>query len=83
MIHFTKHATHKFEILEKHGVCIAKERVIETILTPNLIDQSRMPLLIAQSAIDTQRVLRVIYKIEQGVKIIITFYPGRKRQYEK
>lgn len=82
MVHFTKHAIDKFEILARHGVSISKEKIIETVSSPDLIDRSKTPLLIAQSEIDQNHVLRVVYKVEQGVKIIITFYPGRKKQYE-
>ena len=83
MIHFTKHALDKFEILERHGVNISKEKILQTVLSPDLIDRSRYPLNIAQSEIDANHVLRVVYKIEQGLKIIITFYPAIKKQYEK
>jgi len=42
-----------------------------------------LPLLIAQVGWDKRRVLRVVYKVEGGTKIVITFYPGMKSQYEK
>ena len=83
MIHFTKHAREKFKILEIHSFVISQEEVIKTVETPDLIDRSRLPLFIAQKSITNSHVLRVVYKIESGVKIIITFYPGRKKQYEE
>jgi hypothetical protein len=39
-----------------------------------------MPLLIAQKAIDEKHVLRVVFKKENGIIKIITFYPARKRK---
>lgn len=83
MIFFTKHAENKFEVLGRHGVRISKNQVIETVKKPDLIDESRLPLLIAQGDLDQNHVLRVVYKQEDDVVKVITFYPGRKRQYEK
>jgi len=83
VIHFTKHAREKFDILKKHEFEVSREQVIETINNPELIDRSRYPLLIAQKQININHVLRVVYKKENSNKIIITFYPGRVKQYEQ
>ena len=83
MIVFTKHADNKFEILKRHKFLISKNQVIKTIEFPDLIDKSSLPLLIAQRKIDRAHILRVVYKKEFGVTKIITFYPGRRTQYEK
>jgi len=83
MIYFTKHAEEKFDILKRHKFSISKEQVIETIKNPEGIDRSRLPLLIAQKKFDKTHVLRVVYKQEEGLIKVITFYPGRRKQYEK
>lgn len=83
MIIFTKHAKNKFEILKRHKFLISEKQVLETIENPDLIDYSHFPLFIAQRKIDREHVLRVVYKKEGGIIKIITFYPGRKEQYEK
>lgn len=83
MIIFTKHAENKFEILKKHKFSISKKQIIQTLDYPDLINESRSPLLIAQRRIDKDYVLRVVYKQVLGVKKVITFYPGRRKQYEK
>lgn len=83
MIHFTKHAIEKFAILRRYGVIIPKSAVIKTITEPEIIDHSRLPLKIAQRSFDKSHVLRVVYKEQGATKIVITFYPGRKMQYEK
>jgi len=83
VIHFAKHAREKFDILKEHKFEISREQVIETINNPELIDRSRYPLLIAQKQININHVLRVVYKKENSNKIIITFYPGRIKQYEQ
>lgn len=83
MIYFTKHAKEKFKILRNHEFIITENQVIKTVNSPDLIDYSRWPLLIAQKRISSSHVLRAVYKNENSDKIIITFYPGRKKQYEK
>ena len=83
MIYFTKHAQDKFDILEKHKFFVSKEQVIEAIENPEEIDRSRLPLLIAQKKFDKLHVLRVVYKQEESLIKIITFYPGRSKQYEE
>jgi len=83
MIHFTRHAEDKFKILNQHSVIINKSKVIATTLNPETTDKiSRFPLIIAQSKLDNSHVLRVIYKQENDLKTIITFYPGRIKQYD-
>ena len=83
MIYFTKHAEEKFDILKRHSIMVSRQDVIKTLENPELIDNSRSPLKIAQSYFDNRRVLRVVYREENGDKIVITFYPGRRTQYEK
>ena len=82
-IYFTKHAKEKFGILKRHGFIVSKKLVVDTVKNPNRTDYSRWPLKIAQREFDKTRVLRVVYKEADSQKIIITFYPGRKDQYEK
>lgn len=82
MIFFTKHAQNKFDILKKHNFPISEEQVLTAVDAPDLIDFSRLPLFIAQIKIDNEHVLRVVYKKERGIIKIITFYPGRTKQYE-
>ncbi len=82
VIFFTKHAKEKFRLLERHGFYISEEQVISTLQSPDLVDHSRHPLLFAQGEVDESHVLRVVYKQEEDRKIIITFYPGRRKDYE-
>lgn len=82
-IRLTKHAKDKFALLKKHSFSVTKKQVTDTITDPDLIDHSRAPLHIAQKTIDDTHVLRVAYKREGNMKIIITFYPGRTSSYAK
>ena len=83
MIVFTKHARDKFAILRRHNVRVTEAKVVATLLQPDVIDHSHLPLLIAQAGFDEKRVLRVVYKQEGNTMKVITFYPGRNKQYEK
>lgn len=82
MIIFTKHASDKFKKLEKHKVFISREQVLETIRNPDLIDRSWPGQLIVQKTIDSKHVLRVVLVQKGKFQRVITFYPGRRKQYE-
>ena len=82
-VYFTKHAEEKFDILKKYRVFVSKKRVENIIKTPNVIDHSRHPLLIAQGNLDPTHVLKVVYRKEGDTSIILTFYPGRISHYGK
>ena len=82
-IRFTAHALRKFEVLKRHGFQVSKQQVVRVVEAPDRIDHSRLPLLIAQISFDKRRVLRVVYKIDARMIVIVTFYPGMKSQYEK
>lgn len=82
-IHFTRHADEKFEVLRQHNFKIERVEVIKAVLAPETLDFSRRPLLIAQRKIDKTHFLRVVYRKEENVIKIITFYPARIKQYVK
>ena len=82
-IRFTRHATSKFMVLRDRGVDISVQQVEHIIRHPDKVDSaSRAPLIIAQGPFDARRVLRVVYKIKRDTMVVITFYPGRRSQYE-
>ncbi|MDP3793727.1 MAG: hypothetical protein Q8R07_03160, partial [Candidatus Uhrbacteria bacterium] len=83
IVRFTKHAQEKFSLLRRHGVSITATQVTVALEKPDFIDYSHLPLLIAQIGFDAHRVLRVVYRQEGNVMTVITFYPGRRKQYEK
>lgn len=83
MIHFTHHSIEKFEVLERHGISVTSDLVMEILRNPDFIDNSRLPLFIAQGDLDSNHVLRVVFKKENGDMVVITFYPARKSKYEK
>lgn len=80
---FTKHARVKLMVLKRHKFPVTVKQVRDALRNPDQIDYSRLPLFVAQKSIDAKHVLRVVYREEADKRIIITFYPGRKTQYEK
>ena len=80
-IRFTQHARKKFEVLARHNFVITETQVIDTLESPDTVDFDRNPP-IAQKGFDERHVLRVVFRIEGEDKIVITFYPGRRQQYE-
>lgn len=80
---FTKHALEKFGVLKSAGVMVSRAQVLHIVRKPDLIDYRRLPLFIAQGDFDKTRVLRVVYRHAGETRVVITFYPGRKSQYEK
>jgi len=52
MIVYTKHAEEKFRILKEQGFIVKKKMVEKVINSPDALDYSQSPLLIAQKSID-------------------------------
>ncbi len=69
MLHFTKYAEQKFDILNKHKVYITREDIESALEKPDITGK-KPGYLFAQK--DN---LKVIYKVENGTIMIITFYP--------
>lgn len=79
---YTKHAKKKFKILEKIGVKVTSKAVSLTIEDPDHYDSEsdRLSIIVSKS-IDKNHVLRVVFKIEDDIITVITFYPARKGRY--
>lgn len=69
MIYFTKYAEEKFDILNKHRVFITKEQVEDALKTPDTTSKEGNYLS------NTKDNVRVLYKKEDSVLKIFTFYP--------
>ena len=79
---YTKHALKKFTDLKKQGVSISKKMVKATIENPfHMDDITDAPKYISSASFDNERVLRVVYKKEDDIITVITFYPARKGRY--
>ena len=69
MFYFTKYAESKFDILNKHKVYFTREQIEDTVGTPDKVGK-KGKLLIAQ-----KEDIKVIYKKEEEIIKIITFFP--------
>lgn len=82
-ISFTKHAAKdKFVSLAKHGFPLTKRVIKETIINPDHVEPGNHPdQMIASKILDSQHDLRVVYRKEGDILLVITFYPARAGRY--
>ena len=79
---FTKHARDKFKMLAKHWFNLTGTDVIKVLENPEHEDkETNLPNIIASKSFDEKHVLRVVYKREDGIIRVITFYPAEKGRY--
>ena len=69
MFYFTKYAEKKFDILNKHKVYFTREQIEETLKLPDKTGKKGKYLTAQKNRI------KVIYKREDEMIKIITFYP--------
>ena len=72
----------KFDYFRRQGLLIDQAQVLEAIGTPDMVMDGYGGRKIAQVGLDADRVLRVVYEENEGERIIVTFYPGRRSRYE-
>ncbi|MBU4347027.1 hypothetical protein KKF23_00530, partial [Patescibacteria group bacterium] len=69
MIYFTKYAEQKFDILNKHKVYFTREQIEDAVKSPDKNGKKNKYLTARKDEV------KVIYRKEDGVIKIITFYP--------
>jgi hypothetical protein len=69
MIHFTKYAENKFEILNKYRVFLTREQVQDALNDPDRIRKKGKYLAARKDG------LKVVFSKEGNIKRVITFYP--------
>ncbi|MGH9922858.1 MAG: hypothetical protein ACRD38_08915 [Nitrososphaerales archaeon] len=79
-IRFTKHASDKFSFLIRYGFMINKTDVIQTISKPAKLERKGDQVL-AMREINDKYALRVVYERHNGIIIVITFYPVKRKEY--
>lgn len=77
MIYFTKHAELKLHILREHGLNITKNQVKKTVIAPDSVAETKFSFYVSERKINKSLCLAVIFKREDGMEKIITFYPIR------
>lgn len=83
IIRYTKHAERdKFSVLARHGFVITKKMVRQTVEDPDHLELIKERLqMIASKKIDDRHVLRVVYRMEGDIIVVITFYPAEMGRY--
>jgi len=81
-VEFTEHAKRKFEILKRLGFSVTMEQVVKAVKKPKRIDVGWKGRLIATASLNREHELRVVYEEVGAKKIVVTFYPARRRRYE-
>jgi hypothetical protein len=71
MLHFTKYAEQKFDILNKHGVYFRKEQILDCVNLPDKTAKKGKYIIYQKENIKT-----VCQKQDELMKII-TFYPTK------
>lgn len=69
MIHFTKYAENKFEILNKYKVYFTKEQIEDCLKLPDKTYKKGKYLAARKENI------KVVYRKEDGMVKVVTFYP--------
>lgn len=80
--HFTSHAKDKFLKVEKAGFTLSQKDLKDTISNPLFLENRTDGTYIASSLLDKNHILRVVYRKENDIIIVITFYPAKRKRYE-
>lgn len=80
---FSGHALEdKFPIFKERGFNFTQKDILKVIKNPDHTDKiSDAPKIIASKSYDKKHILRVVYKLDNGIIKIITFYPAEKGRY--
>ena len=69
MLHYTRYAEKKFEILNKHQVFFTKEQIEDCLAVPDKVSKKGRYLAARKEGV------KVVYRKEREIVRIITFYP--------
>ena len=72
MIHFTKYAETKFDLLNKHKVFFTREQIKNVLEAPDKTRKKGHYLAASKDKV------KVVFKKESGINKVITFYPVKK-----
>jgi len=79
--YFTKHAKEKLVKTRKSGFLITIDTIKKIVLKPLKVEDRYDGTHIASSLINSYHVLRVVYRMDGDIIVIITLYPGRRKAY--
>ncbi len=81
-VRITGHALDKLREEKERGFDVDEDLAIEIALRPYQVVPARHGRIFAQTPIDEQHFLRVLFEEEADGLVIITVYVGARRQYE-
>ena len=81
-VEFTDHAVRKFEILKRLGFSVSMRQVVRVVENPEKVDVGWKGRFIASAKLNREHVLRVVYEKVGDRKLVVTFYPARRKRYE-
>jgi len=81
-VEFTDHAVRKFEILKRLGLSVSMRQVVRVVENPERVDVGWKGRFIASAKLNREHVLRVVYEKVGDRKLVVTFYPVRRKRYE-
>lgn len=79
---FTDHAMRKFEILKRLGLSVSVRQVVRVLENPERVDVGWKGRSVASAKLNRDHVLRVVYEEVRDRKLVVTFYPARRKRYE-
>lgn len=78
---FTQHVKQKIVQMQHYGFMVNKTVIKNTINSPVRIEKRSDNTEIATTLLDTKHCLRVVYRTDNDIIVIITCYPGRRKYY--
>ncbi len=79
--HFTKHAQEKILRVRQAGFLVTQLVVKQAVSKPMKVEDRLDGTHIAMTVLNSNHVLRVVYRIDGDIMVIITLYPGRRKAY--
>lgn len=79
---YKRHAEEKLRETEPKRLHITKKLITKILDTPDAIDMSDEPVRIAMGKLSSHHTLCIVYRYEENVMHIITFFPARRGRYE-
>ena len=82
IIHYTKNAEEKFFVLQEHGCQILKEDITSIIATPVGVEKRKEYTYVRGAVPPEEGLWEVIYKKEDSIVSVMTFYPVKSKEDE-
>jgi hypothetical protein len=79
--YFTKHAKEKIIKTRKAGFLVTVDTVKKTVSKPLRIEDRYDGTYIVSSLLYGNHILRVVYRVDGDIIVIITLYAGRRKAY--